>query len=418
MDIFIGYKSEDRERVRRIAAALTDIGYSVFWDQTIPPGSTWRQTIGKALEDSQLVIICWSKATLDSDAAKWVLDEADEAARTKKPLIPVRLDDVAPPLGHRQVQALDLAGWNGHKTAPEFAQLQFVIAEALAGAGRSVRTIDRRSTRKGRAPFWLAGIVAALGAGFVAGQVTPLPQLLAAPPVLVPGLDPQLLDIRVAAVVNAQRRGANAEPMYGTIMGGNMYEALWMGSETAYACIDFADGGMFEGTLKRANRAVVPIASQEVGGYVEDDDLAAMFDVTGFGVMWKADGSVDMQGRWESGQLIEAFDAPAGYALDPVLAVKHSQAPVGRPLIILADESEYIPASPGAGVQMRGATLCKLRPGEEAKRERQLGEFSLDEERLPDGDESGLAPLAGDGAEVEPDLPGDGHDPSTLSPSP
>jgi hypothetical protein len=170
MDIFIGYKSEDRERVRRLSAALTDLGYSVFWDQNIPAGSTWRQTIGKALEDSRLVIICWSKATLDDNAAKWVLDEADEAVRTKKPMVPVRLDEVAPPMGHRQIQALDLSGWAGDKTAPAFAELQFAVAEALAGRSGSWRAIGG-GVRKGRPLLW-AGAASAV---FVGGLALLLP---------------------------------------------------------------------------------------------------------------------------------------------------------------------------------------------------------------------------------------------------
>jgi hypothetical protein len=53
--------------------------------------------------------VVWSAASVGRD---FVLDEADEGKR-RGVLVPVRIDDVEPPLGFRQLQHADLVGWQG-----------------------------------------------------------------------------------------------------------------------------------------------------------------------------------------------------------------------------------------------------------------------------------------------------------------
>ena len=312
MDIFVGYKSEDRERVRRLAAALGDLGYTVFWDQHIPAGSTWRQTIGKALMDARLVIICWSKETLDTDAAKWVLDEADEAARTKKPMVPVRLDDVSPPMGHRQIQALDLSGWTGDKRDPAFAELQFAIAVGLNGRILQGGAIPRHKKSKLGAALWLVGIALAAGGGFAAGQFLPpqfgqrvadAPLIAAAAdepsdaqeePTYVQPFDTRLLVEEVAAAVGESRRIRARRPS-GMLMGGQTIGVSSLTGTDFSVCIDFPDGSMFEGQVVR--RAGAPPEAANVA-------LDEIYVAEGFGVIWRPDGTVESQGVWEDGRLV------------------------------------------------------------------------------------------------------------------
>ncbi len=345
LDIFIGYKSEDRERVRLLATALMDIGYSVFWDQEIPPGSTWRETIGQALQEASVVIMCWSKATLDSNAAKWVLDEADEAVRTRKPIVPVQLDNVSPPMGHRQIQALNLSAWTGDKRAPAFAELQFALAEAFQGGTRTGKTIARREKRGGSVALLLGSTVLALAIGFGVGQLFPLTTLMEKAPTLVARYDAQLLDDRVASVVRAERRSANFEPVTGPLIGGEVQEVIRMGADTAYACIDFDHGAMFEGTLKRTPRSLD--TSSDNPSLL---DASTMFDVTGFGVMWASDGSVESQGRWEAGQLVEPFPNPRNTKADMTAAIERRE--------VAASTENTLQQQP-----KRKATACESRPG-------------------------------------------------------
>ena len=103
-DIFISYASADRPRAQLLAQTLEGHGWSIFWDRAIPTGKTWRDTIGKELNDSRCVIVLWSKASIESD---WVQDEADDAKK-RRVLVPILIEDVRPPMGFRSIQTAHL----------------------------------------------------------------------------------------------------------------------------------------------------------------------------------------------------------------------------------------------------------------------------------------------------------------------
>jgi len=56
-DIFLSYAHEDQARIQQLAHALEAQGWTVFWDRTLSAGSTWRETIGKALETAGCVVV-------------------------------------------------------------------------------------------------------------------------------------------------------------------------------------------------------------------------------------------------------------------------------------------------------------------------------------------------------------------------
>jgi formylglycine-generating enzyme required for sulfatase activity len=108
-DIFISYAREDLERVRPIVRLIEGAGWSVFWDRTIPAGMTWRQYIGKALDEAKCIVVVWSKSSVPS---KFVQEEADDGSE-REILIPVIIENVRPPLGFRSIQHEDLSEWKG-----------------------------------------------------------------------------------------------------------------------------------------------------------------------------------------------------------------------------------------------------------------------------------------------------------------
>ena len=95
--------------MRPLVRLLETGGWDVFWDRTIPPGETWHSSIGRNLDQANCIMVAWSEHSIGSD---WVREEADEGKR-RRILIPLLIDDVLPPLGHRSVQASDLIGWDG-----------------------------------------------------------------------------------------------------------------------------------------------------------------------------------------------------------------------------------------------------------------------------------------------------------------
>jgi hypothetical protein len=114
--VFISYSRIDRDRAKRVAEALRERGYPVWWDDDIAAGQTFDAAIEQALADATCVVVLWSSASVKSD---WVKTEAAEAAR-RKILVPVLLDEVAIPLEFRRLQTANLAQWSGRADSAEF----------------------------------------------------------------------------------------------------------------------------------------------------------------------------------------------------------------------------------------------------------------------------------------------------------
>lgn len=118
-DIFISYAREDKEKARRLAQAVADQGWSVWWDWHIRSGRRFHQVIERELTAARCVIALWSKAALSSS---WVREEAQDGL-DRAILVPVRIEVIPLPIGFRTVQTADLIGWEGDQAHPDFAQL-------------------------------------------------------------------------------------------------------------------------------------------------------------------------------------------------------------------------------------------------------------------------------------------------------
>ena len=151
-DIFVSYANEDRERAAQLAELLQAQGWRVWWDRRIPAGRTWRSVLEDALEQSRCMLVLWSEHSV---ASPWVAEEAEEARRLGKPLVPVLLDRVEPPIGFRSIQCADLAQWDGSMDAPASRQLADDLA-ALLGGQQSARPEPVR--REVRQQNWSQGL--------------------------------------------------------------------------------------------------------------------------------------------------------------------------------------------------------------------------------------------------------------------
>jgi serine/threonine-protein kinase len=160
-DVFISYKAEDRKRLTPLVKALEDEGFDVWWDQHIGSGTDWREEIETHLDAAKVVIVVWSKKTIGAEG-RFVRDEAGQAQEAGH-YLPITVDNVRPPLGFREVQALDLSSWKGNRADPRFQVLADTIRHRLAG-----KEIGRKALVVGNAPVSRRGVMIGGGAATAA----------------------------------------------------------------------------------------------------------------------------------------------------------------------------------------------------------------------------------------------------------
>lgn len=123
-DVFLSYAREDRDRAEQVARGLEGAGIAVFWDNEIPPGQTWADYIEQKLTQCKALIVLWSE---HSTKSQWVREEA-RLGRDKGVLIPVMIDASQPPFGFGEVQAANLASWNGEAEHPNWRRFVDAVA--------------------------------------------------------------------------------------------------------------------------------------------------------------------------------------------------------------------------------------------------------------------------------------------------
>ena len=126
--VFLSYARADVDSARQLAELVAGAGHEVWWDTEIHGGSRFSSEIDKALRDAEAIVVLWSNASVES---AWVQDEAAEG-RDSGRLVPVIIEEVRPPLGFRQYQAVDLTGMNAGDCSKQLDEIMRAIAK-LAG---------------------------------------------------------------------------------------------------------------------------------------------------------------------------------------------------------------------------------------------------------------------------------------------
>lgn len=168
-DVFISYASEDRDRAAKLASALGERGWSVWWDRKIVAGQAFDQAIERELDNAKSVVVLWS---IHSVASEWVKNEAS-AASERGVLVPALIDSVKLPLEFRRKQTADLIGWDGDVVHSGFHALCEGVAATMGSAAPRLPTSPKESKSNGK-PSWLwpaiAGVVIVAGLFAVALQ--------------------------------------------------------------------------------------------------------------------------------------------------------------------------------------------------------------------------------------------------------
>lgn len=152
-DIFISYAREDREIAESLSRALERIGWEVWWDPVIPTGMSFSEVIEAELDVARCVIVLWSESAASS---RWVKREAAYADDRGK-LFPAMIGPVEIPLAFRDLEAVDLVGWDGRAQSGNLpklvADLSRILSQPEGGVGEEYRgESQKRLARDGALP--------------------------------------------------------------------------------------------------------------------------------------------------------------------------------------------------------------------------------------------------------------------------
>lgn len=128
--VFLSYSRGDIDRSRPVIALLESAGFDVWWDGRLEGGENYLATTETALETADCVVVLWSQTSV---ASHWVRDEA-QRGRERGCLVPLSLDGTIAPLGFRQFQLLDIAGWSGDAAAPEAQKILTAVSRRTGDA--------------------------------------------------------------------------------------------------------------------------------------------------------------------------------------------------------------------------------------------------------------------------------------------
>jgi len=133
--LFLSYNKEDKDYVRKLAAALTLTGAHVWFDEwTIRPGDSIPAAVEDGLSDFDIFLLVWSEAASQS---RWVRTEMEAAVdRWIKGdscrLVPVRLDTTPLPPLLRSIRYIDGSDGDHIRVARESLGIESKKAFRLA----------------------------------------------------------------------------------------------------------------------------------------------------------------------------------------------------------------------------------------------------------------------------------------------
>jgi ATP-dependent Clp protease ATP-binding subunit ClpX len=91
-DVFVSYKREERESVKKLARALESLKMDVWFDTKLQAGESFSEEINREIRRARSVVVCWSNASVES---QWVRSEAT-IAHERGVLVPCFLEPCSP----------------------------------------------------------------------------------------------------------------------------------------------------------------------------------------------------------------------------------------------------------------------------------------------------------------------------------
>jgi TolB-like protein len=196
--VFVSYARADRPRVAKLVSVLRSAGFDPWWDDDIPAGASWEQTIEKALADAQAVIVCWSPTSVASENVR---SEA-RVARSRGRLVQTFLKRCDPPLFFGERQGIDLSKWSGSARDPAIRRVKDALEAAIEGQQiNQVPAPDTPSSGPLRFRSQIVGTAVAFLAAILMGgwwlarpTASAAPSRVAVQPIKSLGADPAVAD--------------------------------------------------------------------------------------------------------------------------------------------------------------------------------------------------------------------------------
>ena len=112
--VFLCHSSQDKPIVREHSQRLNAEGWIDPWldEENLLPGHNWVLEINKAVESSDIVVVCLSNNSVTKEGfvqreVRNILDVADNKPEGSIFVVPIRLDDIKPPERFRSLQYVD-----------------------------------------------------------------------------------------------------------------------------------------------------------------------------------------------------------------------------------------------------------------------------------------------------------------------
>ncbi len=178
-DVFISYSRTDRPRISKIAQRLRDLGYGVWWDRDILPGTDFADAINRELDQARVVLVAWSGNTHQSI---WVFAESLSGLETKR-LVQICLEPIKLKIPFNAVHFADFChdeDWAALKLAIDSklgVQPDENAAPQAAGAHRVAAPPALKSALLIGVISTLATVGLAILVGVVTAPMLPVPAL-------------------------------------------------------------------------------------------------------------------------------------------------------------------------------------------------------------------------------------------------
>jgi hypothetical protein len=128
--VFLSHAPGDAQRIAKVRRELAARGLKVTsLAGSGDLGASFGEKIEQTLDASHAIVVFWSRESVDSP---WVRTAADEGLR-RGILVPVLLDEVAPPLGFRNVSAADLSRSYTNEAVTDLVEAVHRIATGTPG---------------------------------------------------------------------------------------------------------------------------------------------------------------------------------------------------------------------------------------------------------------------------------------------